>query len=259
MNNIQKEYVMNLVSKGTRADNRKIDEFRKIEIEKNPIENAEGSARIRIGKTDVLVGIKIDTGTPFQDRPDEGILMTGAEFSPLAHRDFESGPPRVDAIELARVVDRGIRESGALDVKKLCIKKGEKVWMVFVDISIINHDGNLMDAASIAATAALWNSKMPVYDKKNDVVEYSKKTSTAVPIKFKPIAVTFAKVGDKLLVDPSIEEEKIMSTRLTVATKDNGNLCALQKGGFGALSVDEIKKVFDISVKQGKEIRKLIK
>jgi len=259
MNKLQAEYISNLVSRGTRENSRKLDEFRKIEIEKNPIENAEGSARVRMGRTDVLVGVKMDTGEPFADRPDEGVLMTGAELSPLAHPDFETGPPREDAIELARVVDRGIRESGAIDTKKLCIKKGEKVWMVFIDIQVINHDGNLIDAASLAAVTALHNAKIPSYDSKNDAVEYGKKTKTPLPMKLKPVAVTFAKIGDELIVDPDIDEESVMSARLTVSTKDDGNVCALQKGGHGALSIEEIKKAFDRSVKKGNEIRKLIK
>jgi len=258
MNGLQKQYMLNLVSKGIRTDKRGLEEFRKIEIEKNPIENAEGSARVKLGKTDILVGVKMDIGKPFPDKPDDGVLMTGAELSPLAHPKFETGPPRANAIELARVVDRGIRESGAIDTKKLCIKKGEKVWMVFVDIQIINQYGNMIDAATIAAITALWNAKMPTYNKKDDRADYTKKKNK-LPMKFKPIAVTFAKLGDNLLVDPNIEEESIMTARLTVTTKDKGNICALQKGGTEGLSVEEIKKTFDISIKRGKEIRKLIK
>ncbi len=258
MNKIQRQYLANLASKNVRIDKRKTEDFRKIEIEKNPIENAEGSARVRLGKTDVLVGVKMGIGEPFSDRPNEGVLMTGAEFSPLAHPDFEKGPPREDAIELARVVDRGIRESGAIDMKKLCIKKDEKVWMVFVDIQIINHDGNMIDAAALAAITALCNTKLPVYNKKTDMIEYGKKSATKLPVSYKPVAVTFAKIGDTFLVDPNIEEEDVMGARLTVTTKDNGNICALQKGGSEAFSIDEIKTMLDVSIKKGKEIRKMI-
>ena len=158
---LKKNYINSLALTGKRMDGRKLDEFRKIEIETDVIHNAEGSARVKVGKSEVIAGIKMGTGEPFPDRADEGVLMTGAELSPLASAKFETGPPSEEAIELARVVDRGIRESHMIDLKKLCIKKGEKVWMVFVDMQIINHDGNLIDCASIAAVAALSNAKMP--------------------------------------------------------------------------------------------------
>ena len=117
------QYLLELAKKGLRIDKRKPDHYREIFIEKNPIEKPEGSARVKIGKTDVMVGVKMDVGEPFPDKLDEGILITGAEFSQLASSTFEGGPPREDSIELARVVHRGIRESGAIDTKKLCIKK----------------------------------------------------------------------------------------------------------------------------------------
>ena len=254
---LKKRYITELASKDKRVDGRKEDEFRKIEIEPNPIANAEGSARVRMGKTEVIAGVKISTGEPFPDKPDDGVLMTGAEFSPLASEDFETGPPDENSIELARVVDRGIRESGMIDTKKLCITKGEKVWMVSVDIQIINHDGNLMDCASLASVVALANAKMPKFD--GEKVEFGTKTSESLPVTCKPVAVTFSKIGDRLLVDCSAEEEEAADTRLTVTTKDNGNICAMQKSGPEPLTVREVEKAFEVSISKGKEIRKLLK
>jgi exosome complex component RRP42 len=252
---LQSQYVLNLASKGLRIDKRKQDEFRKIEVEKNPIDKAEGSARVRMGKTDVLVGVKMGIGEPFPDKPDEGTLIVCAEFSPLASPDFETGPPRENAIELARVVDRGIRESGAIDTKKLCIKKEEKVWMVYVDIQILNHDGNLMDAAALAAITALLGARIPEYDGKT--INYEKKTKK-LPMIFKPVPVTIVKVAGNLFVDPSLDEENVMGARLTVTTKDDGNVCSLQKGGSEPLLTEEIEKAFDLAVEKGKELRKLV-
>ncbi|MFQ5648264.1 MAG: RNA-binding protein, partial [Candidatus Aenigmatarchaeota archaeon] len=161
---VQRDYLTRLAKKAERADGRKLDEFRKIELETGVIENAEGSARVRIGKTEVLVGVKLGVGEPFPDKLDEGVLISNAEFSPLSSPKFETGRPSEDAVEFARVVDRGIRESKMIDTKKLCIKKEEKVWSVFVDTQIINHDGNLVDAAALAATAALHTAVFPEFD-----------------------------------------------------------------------------------------------
>ena len=146
---IKKDYIIKLAKSGKRADDRKFDEFRKIEIETDIIKKAEGSAKVRIGNTQVIAGIKMDVGEPYPDTPDSGVMTTAAELIPMASPDFESGPPDEESIELARVVDRGIRESEVIDVDKLCIVPGEKVWMVFIDIHILDYDGNLFDAAAL--------------------------------------------------------------------------------------------------------------
>ncbi len=254
--NFQNQYVINHLSKGLRLDGRKLDESRKVEIEKNPIENAEGSARVKIGNTEVIVGVKMDVGEPFPDTPNEGVLIVNAEFSPLASPEFELGPPRERAVELARIVDRGIRESKCLDREKLCIKKGEKVWMVFIDIQPLSHEGNLIDAAGIGAITALLNAKMPKYEK--DAVVHEKKDKP-LPMNDSPVPVTFGFMGGMLVVDPNLEEEDAMESRLTISTKSDGNICAVQKGNRGSLSFENIKEAVELSIKRGNEIRELIK
>jgi exosome complex component RRP42 len=103
------DYVRKLVEENMRIDERKFEEFRPISIETNVIKNAEGSARVKIGNSHVLAGVKMSVGQPFSDTPDEGVLIVNAELSPIASPTFEAGPPREDAIEIARVTDRGIR------------------------------------------------------------------------------------------------------------------------------------------------------
>jgi exosome complex component RRP42 len=254
---VRNQFIAGLANKGKREDGRKLDEFRKISVEKNAIPNAEGSARVKIGNTDVIVGVKLSVGKPFSDNPDEGVLISNAELSPMAHPSFESGPPSEQSIELARVVDRGIRESHAVDVKKLCIKVGEAVWMVNIDTQVMNHDGNLIDASSLAAAVALECAQMPAYDEATAKVDTDKK-SGKLPLVDRPIAVTLYKIGTKLVADPTYIEEQAATARLTVSTTHDGQIAALQKGGIEPLSLDEIKECFRISVERGKEIRKHI-
>lgn len=249
-------YIRELLESGKRMDGRKLDELRKVDIRINPYEKPEGCAIVSIGNSKVMAGVKIDVGEPFSDRPEEGVLIVNAEFSPLASPDFEIGPPRIQSIELARVVDRGIRESETVDIKKLCITPGEKVWMVFVDLQIINHDGNLIDTAALAAIAALLNARMPGY--KDGQVDYTKKTKKLL-VKDKPVAVTVSKFGEHLLVDADATEEELIKTGLVITTDEKGNICALQKLGTEGLTEDEILKMWEISVKIGKELRKLLK
>jgi len=250
------QYALELIMKGKRIDERNFEDFREIKIEKNIISKAEGSARVKIGETEVIVGVKLNTGEPFSDTPEEGVLIVNAEFTPLASPDFESGPPGEDAVELARIVDRGIRESKCIEVGKLCIVPEEKVWMVFVDIHIINDQGNLLDAAALAAIVALLNTKIPKI-KDEEIVrgEYEKD----LPVVFKPINIVVGKVGNNFLVDPNFEEEKILDAKLSVSVRDDEKICALQKQGKNEVSMEDLEKMVDIAMKKSKEIRKLVK
>ena len=132
-------YIEGLLKNKMRADGRSFLDYREIKVTKNVSKYAEGSVILEIGDTKVAVGVKMGIGEPFKDKPESGALITSAEFVPFASEDFEPGPPSPEAIELARVVDRGIRESKAIDFEKLCIIPGEKVWMVFVDVYIFNQ------------------------------------------------------------------------------------------------------------------------
>jgi len=255
MKTISRDYLIKLLDKGIRVDERKLEEYREIKIENNISKNAEGSARVKIGDTEVLAGVKMEVGTPYPDKPNEGTIIVGAEFLQMANPDFESGPPSAKAIELARVVDRGIRESKTIDFKKLCITKGEKVWLVLIDIYIANDDGNLQDAASLAAISALINSKIPSYD--GERVDYSKKKDQ-LPLVKKPIECTVYKIGKHLLVDPCLAEFENIDARLTVAFSNN-NVNAMQKGGDKIFTVDEIEKALKIAKKKTDEIGKLLK
>lgn len=257
MSNALREHIIKLFEAGTRLDGRKLDEYRKLSLDVDVTSTAEGSARVKIGKTDVISGIKLEVMEPYPDTQDQGSIMVGAELLPLSSPDFELGPPSQEAVELARIVDRGIRESKSLDLKKLCIREGEKVWMIIIDLVTINDDGNLFDASALAAIAALKNMKFP--DCKDDAIDYKKKTDKRLELKDIPLSVTVSKIGDKFIVDPDSEEEKAVDARLTVASLSDGTLCALQKGGNYPLTAEDVSKMADIGLEKGKELRKLVK
>lgn len=255
---LKRKQIKELAEKGERLDGRGLTDFRDIDLEEGIIENAEGSARIRLGETEVMVGIKIEMGTPYPDTPDEGVLAVNAELVPLASPDFESGPPGKEAVELARVVDRGIRESKALDFKKLCITPGEKVFVVFADIYVLNHDGNLIDASALAAITALLNTKMFKYELEEGKVK-KKPGYTPLSVDKRPIAITVAKINDKFIVDPGFDEEQVMDTRLTITLDDDENICAIQKGGPGYWKPKEVLEVADLVKQKAEELRKKLK
>ena len=198
---------------------------------------------------------KSDLGEPFPDTPNEGVLTVNAELVPVASPSFEPGPPDENSIELARVVDRGIRESKCIDNEKLCIEPGKKVFVVFVDIYVLNHDGNLIDASAIAAMAALMNTKMPNYEIKDGELKI-KQGYTPLPLKSHPITVTIGKINNKLITDPIAEEEQVMESRITFATKEDGTICAIQKGGSGYFTPQQILEASKIALDKAAELRK---
>jgi len=255
------ELIRNIVMKGKRLDGRKFDEYRQLEIETNIVSSAEGSARVRLGNTEVLAGIKMEIGTPYPDSPDAGVMSVSAELIPLASPEFEMGPPRERAIELARVVDRAIRESKVIDFNKLCIKENQAVWMVFIDIDVFNDDGNLIDACGIAAVAALMTAKMPKnkYENEKYSVEYGTKTEESLPMNGIPISTTFVKIGTTLLTDPGLAEFEALDARLTVGTLEDAKICSLQKGGSVGMTTLEIEKIIDMAIARGDDIRATIK
>jgi exosome complex component RRP42 len=244
-----------LIEKGKRLDDRGLLDTREIKIEQGVIEKAEGSARVFLGKTQILVGVKVGLGEPFPDTPNEGVLTVNAELVPVASPAFEPGPPDENSIELARVVDRGIRESKCIDNEKLCIEPGKKVFVVFVDIYVLNHDGNLIDASALAAMAALLNTKMPNYEIKDGELKI-KQGYTPLPVKSHPVTVTTGKINGHLITDPQAEEEQVMDSRITFATKEDGTICAIQKGGSGYFTPQQILEASKIALDKAVELRK---
>lgn len=246
VSSVRRDYIADLARQGKRIDTRTMDQFREVSVEVGSVKSAQGSALVKVGKTQVVAGIKVEHAEPFPDKPDSGMLVVNAELLPLASPTFEPGRPSENAIELARVVDRGIRESNAIDLDKLVIKSGEDVWAVFIDIYVLDHDGNLIDASALAAIAALLNAKPP---------EDEAWTLPEFPIQKRPVAVTVAKINSKLMIDPCLDEEGVMDARITIATIEDGSICAVQKGGIGCFSREELEQAYEMARAEGAELR----
>ena len=255
---VRQKQIAQTIDSGKRLDGRALTDFRELKIEQGIIEKAEGSARVYLGKSQVLVGVKVETGAPFPDTPNEGVMTVNAELVPLASPTYETGPPDETSIELARIVDRGIRESKAIDTEKLCIEPGKKVFVVFVDVWVLNYDGNLIDTAALAAMSALLNTKMPNYEIKDGEVKI-KTGYTSLPLRSHPITVTVGKINDKLIIDPGAEEEQVMDARLTMAINDQGNICAIQKGLAGYFTPQQIIDASKLAQEKAAELRKKLK
>jgi len=255
---LNQKTIKNMALEGERLDGRDLDEYREIQLETDYIPTtSQGSARVKIGSTDVVVGISVDIEEPYDDRPESGTIVTNAELAPMADREFESGPPQEEGVELARVVDRGIRESEAIDLEELCIEEGEKVYTVFIDVHVLNHDGNLIDASALGAVAALQTGYLPPYDEEEESLDRDDE-SQDIPLQKIPVTVTGRKIEDALLWDTNGEEEEALDARLTVTLTEDDNVVAMQKGGMQPYSQDEIQETMKQAKEQTQKLRDLL-
>lgn len=253
---LQADRVRDYVRRGKRLDGRGIHEYRPIKVEFGFSKNADGSCRVTLGDTDVIVGVKMEFGEPYPDSPDEGSMTVSAEFTPMASPIFEVGPPDEYSIELARVVDRCIRESKALDFKSLIIEKGVKAWVALIDIYVVNDSGNLFDASSLASLGALLTTKIPKFEGETIVKgEYSGK----LEVKKMPLLTTFSKIDNTIIVDPSVNEEKATDARLSIGSTEEKLLCAIQKGLSGSFTQSEIETCIDLAFEKAEMLRENLK
>ncbi|MCD6085067.1 MAG: exosome complex protein Rrp42 [Desulfurococcales archaeon] len=256
---LKAETIVSLIKKGVRASGRGLEDFRELGIVTNYIPNADGSAFVKLGNTQVIAGVKLELGTPYPDTPNEGAIVVSAEFVPTASPLFEPGPPDENAIELARVIDRSLREIKAIDLGKLVLIPGKRVWVVWIDIYVLDHDGNLIDASSIATLAALLTARVPKAEVEGEEIRVDKSEYTGpLPMNRKVVTVTIGKIDKIMLVDPDIEEETVLDTKLVIAVSDDERIAGLQKSGMGALDKNEVLKMTELAMKKGKEIIEVV-
>ena len=244
-------HILDLAREGKRLDGRNPDDYRPVSIVPGWAANADGSALCRIGDTAVLCGVKLEPGKPFPDTPNAGVLTTNAELVPLSSPTFEPGPPHPRAIEVSRVIDRAIRAAETIDLTKLCVTPGEKSWVCYVDVHVLDHSGNLIDAGLLAALGALTHAILP--NKRFGIAD----SDVPLAVQHLPVETTFARLGETIIVDPSFDEERAAQGRLTVATDEAGNVVAMQKGLIGAFSPDDVRDVVERSFRHGERLRRI--
>ncbi|KAI5673917.1 hypothetical protein M9H77_14281 [Catharanthus roseus] len=237
----EKKFIETALHSDLRVDGRRPFDYRDLIIK---FGREDGSSEVYLGQTHVLGFVTSQLVQPYRDRPNEGTLSIFTEFSPMADPSFEAGRPGESAVELGRIVDRGLRESRAIDTESLCIISGKFVWSIRVDLHILDNGGNLVDAANIAALAALLTFRRSectlVGEDGQEVIVHPPEVREPLPliIHHLPIAVTFAFFGQDniVVIDPTHFEEAVMGGRMTATVNTNGDVCAIQKaGGVGVM------------------------
>ncbi|XP_066321766.1 exosome complex component RRP45A-like isoform X1 [Miscanthus floridulus] len=260
----ERDFIERALQSDLRVDGRHSFDFRKLKI---TFGREDGSSEVQLGETHVMGYVTAQLVQPYRDRPNEGTLAIFTEFSPMADPAFEPGRPGESAIELGRVIDRGLRESRAIDMESLCVVAGKHVWSVRVDLHILDNGGNLIDAANIAALAALSTFRRPECtvggDDGQQVTVHDPEVRDPLPltIHHMPIAVTFAYFGEGNIVvlDPTYKEEAVMGGRMTATVNSNGDVCAIQKAGGEGVMSSVIMQCLRIALVKAADITSKIK
>lgn len=161
----------------------------------------------------------------------------------MASPAFEVGRPTSDEVVLSRVLEKAIRRSSALDTESLCIIAGEKCFSLRADVHILDHDGNLVDAACIAVVTALQHFKRPdveVQGEKVTVFTPREREPIALSMLHHPLCVTFSYYdsGAIVLQDATLDEEQVREGEVIITMNKNGELCQIAK--YGGVPVDAV-------------------
>ena len=174
----------------------------------------------------------------------QGLLHFSVQLSPLsspwASASASSALPSERSVELVRLLERSIRESRTVDVEALCIVPSEKVWSLRVDVTVLDDAGNLADAVSMAALAALVRYRRPdvsVSAESVALLSPDARQPVALHLHHVPLCATFALLdgGELWVADPTREEEQASDAALSVVVDDFHHLCGLYKMGGAPL------------------------
>ncbi|NXC38392.1 EXOS9 protein, partial [Penelope pileata] len=260
LSNCERRFLLRAIQERKRLDGRQCYDYRNVRISFGP---ERGCCVVELGRTRVLGQVSCELVPPKPSRAAEGILFCNVELSPMAAPGFEPGRQSELLVKLNRLIERCLRNSKCVDTESLCVVAGEKVWQIRVDLHLLNHDGNIIDAASIAGIVALCHFRRPdVSVQGKEVTVYSPEERDPVPLSIHhmPVCVSFAffQQGTYLLVDPSEREECVMDGLLVIAMNKHHEICTIQSSGGIMLLKDQVLRCSKIAAVKVAEITELI-
>ena len=102
--------------------------------------------------------------------------------------------------------------------------KGAEMGFKPLTVVVLDDGGNIMDAASLGSIAALLTAKIPKQ-------RYELGEDTQLPMRDIPISVTGVDLAGGIIFDPTLDEERVANTRLTVISNQDGAISGIQKSG----------------------------
>ncbi|KYM95619.1 PREDICTED: exosome complex component rrp45 [Cyphomyrmex costatus] len=228
LSNCEQNFTNKCIEEETRLDGRKLLEPRSVRIF---FGSKWGCCMVSLGHTRAVAQVSCDVQQPKASRPNEGTIRINVELTPLAAQHFEGGRLSEAAILISRQLEKCFKDSKCIDLESLCIVADKKVWNLRIDINIINHDGNLVDCASIATLAALMHFHRPdVTSTGEEIIIHPASEKDFLPLTLfhYPVCISFItfKSGNTIM-DPTYTEERVGVAQLTLGMNSYRELCSL--------------------------------
>nr|XP_045718558.1 exosome complex component RRP42 isoform X2 [Mirounga angustirostris] len=251
----EKVYIVHGVQEDLRVDGRGCEDYRYVEVETDVVSNTSGSARVKLGHTDILVGVKAEMGTPKLEKPNEGYLEFFVDCSANATPEFEGRGGDDLGTEIANTLYRIFNNKSSIDLKSLCISPREHCWILYVDVLLLECGGNLFDTICIAVKAALFNTRIPrvrvLEDEEGSKdIELSDDPYDCIRLSVEnvPCIVTLCKIGYRHVVDATLQEEACSLASLLVSVTSTGVMTCMRKVGKGSLDPESIFEMMERSL-----------
>ncbi|KIH94404.1 exosome complex component RRP45 [Sporothrix brasiliensis 5110] len=257
----EKAFVGQALQDGLRLDGRGFEDYRPISLS---LGEEYGVADVRLGNTRIFAKATAEVTVPYSDRPFDGIFNIVTELSPMASPAFEAGRPSETEVLLSRVLEKTLRRSGALDTESLCLSAGQKCWSVRVDVHVLSHDGNLVDASCLAVVAALRHFRKPETSMESGVLTvYTPAEREPVPLSWlhSPFCVTFSYFGEEAevaLLDGTLLEEQTRVGSCTISLNRHGEICQIAKLGGTPVEAVSLLKLTQVALQKAREFSTIV-
>lgn len=221
-----------------RPHGRSPDALRPLRLEAGAMKYAEGSARIELGDTVVLVSASVEGRVPPFLR-DQGRGWVTAEYAMLPRatqtrstREVTRGKPSGRSSEIQRLIGRSLR--AAIDLEAL----GERT--VTIDCDVLQADGGTRTASITAAWVALYQACAQIL-LMGDIERW--------PLQSPVAAVSAGMVGGRPLLDLEYVEDSVADVDMNVVATADGDLIEIQGSGEGAtFHRSELDTLVDLSL-----------
>ncbi|KAH7701438.1 3' exoribonuclease [Aphelenchoides avenae] len=222
----EKNFIIDGIHEGIRNDGRGILDYREIFVETGVLQTTDGSARVRISdETDLLVGVKADITTVDDSRREENRLRFYVDCTANATPQWAGKGGAEFGEDIAKALFSAYDNDEVLpDIKKFILAKTH-MWVVYVDVVILQCGGNVLDAASIGVKAALSDVQLNEVlvrpaDEGKVIVDLPENTRLwKLDVRKAPIVVCVNKIGDNSVVDVTLAEETCSTSSIHVGVQ----------------------------------------
>ena len=221
-----------------RVNDRPEDELRPVSIETGAMKFAEGSARIEVGDTRVLVAASLEKKVP-RWLLDSGQGWVTAEYAMLprathtrSNREVNRGRPSGRSSEIQRLIGRSLR--AVIDLEALANHT------LTIDCDVLQADGGTRTAAItgayVAAAEALGRALLT-----GDIGRW--------PVRHQVAAVSVGVFEGRPLLDLDAAEDRAAQVDMNVVATSGGDLVEVQgTGEEHSFSRDELDAMLDLAL-----------